>query len=113
MIRFRLYDIPGLVFVVLAVAGLVYLAFAYPNRKMPTPLGPEWQCSGTARSPDFCIKKPAPRGPSTGIGRLSAWPLSFVRRTYLDASIAMAALSNWGASEDLIAHNPNANDQPN
>jgi len=52
-------DIPGILFVLLVVAGLLFLNLKYPDRKAATNFGPEWQCSGSGRSPDFCMKKPA------------------------------------------------------
>jgi hypothetical protein len=53
-------DMPGLLFVLLLVAGLIYLNLKYPDWKHPTGFGPEWDCSSPGRGgSSFCIKKPA------------------------------------------------------
>lgn len=53
-------DIPTIIFVLLLVAGFLYLNLKYPNRKLPTGFGPEWECSSLGRAgSSFCIKKPA------------------------------------------------------
>jgi hypothetical protein len=58
-IRLGWRDVPGLVFVVLAVVGMFYITFKYPNWRRPSGFGPEWSCTPSGRSgPSFCVKKP-------------------------------------------------------
>jgi hypothetical protein len=51
-------DIPGILFVLLLVAGLIYLNLKYPNWHASSGFGPEWQCTSTSGRPSFCIKRP-------------------------------------------------------
>jgi hypothetical protein len=53
-------DIPGIIFVLSLVVVFLHLNLKYPNRKVPTGFGPEWECSSPGRGgSSFCVKKPA------------------------------------------------------
>jgi hypothetical protein len=63
MPMFRRYprrrDIPGILFILLLLAGVFYLNLKYPNWKRPTGFGPEWECLAPGRiGSSFCVRKP-------------------------------------------------------